>query len=364
MTRHRMWIGSACGAAAALALLAGGCSSSKQAASDPDPVSAGLSGLAPGETAGPGNPDLERMLADSERLFDDLWSLQRSAESADRPVRTPPAPSPATPPEAVTPAEEPVAAAPGAESAPLPTPEERIRTLGDQLATVIRGAGGADYPLAIRLASLQSAMDAPVAGLDRLLERLPADERDAARAFTALLAVADTDPDELASAMALHADRLAEARPLRIVSTALCSRVEGFGRFVPLPSTTFVAGSPIRMVVYTEVEHFTRTAAGGSPNGSLGEPDAGGDWEVRLSQELQLFHEADGLLAWRQPEEVTVYRARSRPRDFFVVNSIELPRTLTVGAYRLKIVMRDQADRSVDERIIPIRVVADARLIP
>lgn len=364
MTRHRMWIGSACGAAAAIALLAGGCSTSKRSATAPDPVSAGLSSLAPGEAASPANPDVERMLADSERLFDDLRSLQQSAASADRPARAQPTPATVTPPGLATPAEEPVAATPGAESAPIPTPEERIRALGAQLAEAIRGAGGADYPLAIRLASLQSAVDAPVAGLDRVLERLTADERDAARALIALLAVADTDPDELAGAMVLHADRLAEARPVRIASAALCSRVEGFGRFVPLPSTTFVAGSPIRMVVYTEVEHFTRSPAGGAPNGSLGEPDAGGEWEVRLSQELQLFHEADGLLAWRQPEEVTVYRARSRPRDFFVVNSIELPRTLTVGAYRLKIVMRDLADRSVDERIIPIRVVADARLIP
>jgi hypothetical protein len=361
-----MWIGSACGvAAAALSLLAGGCASSERSAStDPEPVNSGLSTLTTGENGEAVNPDLDRLLADSERLFDDLWSLQRPAESADRPARTPTAPASPAPPTAESPADEPSGGTAGAESAPPPAPEERIRALGVELAEAIRGSGGSGYPLAIRLAVLRSALDAPVVGLDPLVDSLPPDERDAARALISLLAVADTDPDELAGAMALHAERLAEARPLRIVTAALCSRVEGFGRFVPLPSSTFVAGSPIRMIVYTEVEHFTRSPAGGAPNGSLGEPDAGGEWEVRLSQELQLYHEADGLLAWRQPEEVTVYRARSRPRDFFVVNSIELPRTLTVGAYRLKIVMRDQADRSVDERIIPIRVVADARLVP
>lgn len=117
------------------------------------------------------------------------------------------------------------------------------------------------------------------------------------------------------------------------------------------------------MIVYTEVEHFDRVAIA-----DTGRRRAGGDlaiedgWEVRLSQELQLYHEADGLLAWRRPEEVTSYRSRSKPRDYFIVDQITLPRTLTVGAYRLKVVLRDLADRSVDERIIPIRVVADPEL--
>jgi len=363
------WFGSC---AAASALVTAGCAPSKSTHAGREPVSAGLSSLAPSvEPEADTSPDkVGQMLADSERLFDDLFAIQKTPPSTNPPDRSAGTPQATpTPPPADTASvaqaepEIDLAADAPPESPPAPSPADRTRTLGAELAAVLREAGQGDpMALAVRLAALQAAQGGPVAGLDRLIEGLPVDQRDAARALAAVLAAGDADPRTLADILAAESERLAEARPLSIRTAALCSRVEGFGRYTPLASSTFVAGSPMRMVIYVELDHFNHTPISGS--GSLGESDTGDAWEVRLSQELQLYHESDGLLAWRQPEEVTVYRTRSRVRDYFVVNPIELPRTLTVGAYRLKIVMRDLSDRSVDERIVPVRVVADGRLVP
>jgi hypothetical protein len=41
---------------------------------------------------------------------------------------------------------------------------------------------------------------------------------------------------------------------------------------------------------------------------------------------------------------------------------IDLPASLSVGRYQLKVIVRDHADGSEDERVIPIEIVADPRL--
>lgn len=356
MNRHRMWWLGSCAAGLALAA---GCSSPRQASEEP--VNSGLGAIAPEQGAEPG--DVERMLADTERLFDDLLTARAGlgdASSENRARPTPvidPAPEPVVVPEAVP---EPVA-----QAEPEVPVEEQIRGLADEIARLLHRAEPDDaYRLAIRLAGLSAAQGRATAGLEGLIQSLAVDERDVVRALVGVLSNADSDPSALADIFERQAELLSESRPLRIAGAALCSRVEGYGRYTELGSTTFVAGSPMRMVVYTEVAHFNQSPVPGSLGGARGEEaDRGPGWEVRLSQELQLFHEADGLLAWRQPEEVTAYRSRTRLRDFFLVNPIELPRTLTVGSYRLKIVMRDLGDGSVDERIIPISVVADPRLV-
>ena len=242
-------------------------------------------------------------------------------------------------------------------------PETRARALASELEALIRETTDDPYALAIRLAGLLAGEPDAAGRLEALTARLPADQRGVVNAVAAILAEVGTDPTTLTEALVERADELNEARPVRIGTLALCSRVEGFGRYNELPSTGFVAGSPIRMIVYTEVEHFDRRPIADRSDGSYSGPTKVRDgWEVRLSQELQLYHESDGLLAWRRPEEVTAYRSRSKIRDYFIVDQITLPRTLTVGAYRLKVVLRDLADRSVDERIIPIRIVADPEL--
>jgi hypothetical protein len=149
-------------------------------------------------------------------------------------------------------------------------------------------------------------------------------------------------------------DRLANEQPLTITDAQLCARVEGFGRYRPLP-TRLLAGRAHPGIIYTEVDHFG-TRAGAGPDGEPGH-------NVELSQELALYHDADGLLAWRRPEQAVTDFSRNRRQDFFIVQRIDLPQTLTVGMYRLKVTVHDRVTGETAETIIPIEVVADAALI-
>ncbi len=153
-------------------------------------------------------------------------------------------------------------------------------------------------------------------------------------------------PDALQAA----ADRAAEGLPLRITDARLCTRVVGFGDYTELSVNAFLAGRAARVVVYTEVDRFsTRSGAGGRQT-------------VELSQELDVYHDADGAHCWKRPAQSVSESSRVKRRDFFITNAIELPPTLTVGKYRMKITMRDLAGNSVAETTIPFTVVADAKL--
>ncbi len=162
------------------------------------------------------------------------------------------------------------------------------------------------------------------------------------------------DPADLAQDLA---ERMALAGGLRIREAVLCTRVQGFGRFTPRDSTTFLAGRSHQLFLYTEIERFSRRAI--APT----ESDVS-EWAVEISQELNLWHDAPTpILAWRRAEERVIETFRGPRRDFYLVHTIELPRTLTVGAYVLKVIVRDKVSGSQAEAVIPIRVVADPGLL-
>jgi hypothetical protein len=136
---------------------------------------------------------------------------------------------------------------------------------------------------------------------------------------------ADLGPDERADKIAELSDSLIESRPPRIRAASLCSRVTGYGQFVPLSSTKFQAGKPVRAIVYTEVTRFGHRPLGEStarPSGA----NPSDRWAVELSQGLQLFHDADGVLAWSRPMETVIETSRNKRRDFFLVHEITLRR--------------------------------------
>ena len=163
-----------------------------------------------------------------------------------------------------------------------------------------------------------------------------------------------SEPADLAHQLA---DRLAIAGGLRIREAVLCSRVQGFGRFTPHGSTTFLAGRQHRVFLYTEIERFSRRAIVPSESDPA-------EWAVEISQELNLWHDAPTpILAWRRSEERVIETFRGQRRDFYLVHTIDLPRTLTVGAYMLKVIVRDKVNGSHAEAVIPIRVVADPGLL-
>lgn len=140
---------------------------------------------------------------------------------------------------------------------------------------------------------------------------------------------------------------------LSLPFAALCSRVEGYGLYTLLPSGAFVAGRPAAMVLYTEVDHFTSTP--------VPVPDDPGvtAHQTELTQTVTLYLDADGSRQAAFPEATIKDVARTRRRDFYLVQRLDLPRNLSVGRYNLKVTVRDVAAKAVAEATIPIEIVAD-----
>lgn len=153
-----------------------------------------------------------------------------------------------------------------------------------------------------------------------------------------------------------------ESGSLRIATAALCRRVAGYGLYEPFETTTFLAGAPRRVIVYTEADRFAHRAASEAERASVGLTRGGEEadfWAVELGVELALYHESDGVLAWRRPRETIVDISRRQRRDFYLVADIELPPTLTVGGYQLKVTLVDETTGAEDAALIPIDIVAD-----
>ncbi len=144
-------------------------------------------------------------------------------------------------------------------------------------------------------------------------------------------------------------EKAEEALPLTIRRAALARRVEGFGAFEPLP-TPLLAGRAHPMGLYIEIEGFSR------------KPDGQGRYVVELGEEVTVRHEADDLLAWRRPEQIVRDVSLNKRRDFYLVDRLDLPATLTVGRYILKARVRDVATGQIAEATIPFEVVADPKL--
>lgn len=252
---------------------------------------------------------------------------------------------------------------------PPATLDQRIERLSAELAARLRERSEknvAPFHAALSLANLEFLAPTNAAAFDPS-STLSAEEAAALSAWRSALRQLAADlasPDSASSAgggvaalsraVAAVQQGLGTAPSLTIPQAMLCSRVEGFGRYNPLPSTSLLAGKRHRAIVYAEVDGFAHKAS----TGAEGEPAH----TVELTQDITLYHDADGLLAWRRPEQDITDTSRNKRRDFFVVQMIELPETLTVGAYRLKVTMRDKNSGAVAESIVPIQIVADAAL--
>lgn len=141
-----------------------------------------------------------------------------------------------------------------------------------------------------------------------------------------------------------------EPSMLSIPAAVLCSRVQSFGKYEPLAGGTFLAGQAIRAIVYTEVDGFANKEI------------SGGRRQVELAQALGLFADADGTEVWRRKERSVKEASRNVRRDFYLVQEIELPRTLSVGRYNLKVTVKDKASGMETSSTIPIVIVADPSL--
>ncbi len=197
-------------------------------------------------------------------------------------------------------------------------------------------------------------------------QQLSPTERDLAESLAPLLqALAAGDradaPRRIAEAIDDVARALPDVLPIRINDAALATDIYGFAAYRPFERYTFLAGRSNRMLLYTEPASF-RTSLAAEP-ASRGEASNPGAYEVVLGLELRLFNERGSMLAWRKPEERVVIRSDRPKGEIYLGTVIDLPATLSVGRYQLKVIVRDKADDSEDERVIPIEIVADPRLV-
>lgn len=251
---------------------------------------------------------------------------------------------------------------------PLQKRQDAIAELASQLKP---GIDGAKEPLraAMPLLGLDTISPGAVAGHLELVSRaVTPDQRrsvetaqDLMRSFSTDPNLASGDPAGMARLLREKADQLtasASQDGLALGTVAICQRVDGFGRYATLGTSTFVAGRPAAMIVYSEIENFSQTRGTEGPNRENAE-----QWRVELGQTIRLYLESDGSEQLVLPESVVRDAAVSKRHDFFLVQRVDLPKNLSVGNYHLKIAVRDVASGAIAERAVPIRVVADASAI-
>lgn len=361
--------------AAILALA--GCESQQTAEAPVIPPPADTSAEAP-------KSEIARILEENALLLPSLrkGELSFSQPADPRPVGPPtptisrataetPAPAPAEQPlpmVAATHESHGALAGPAAE----PPAARRARLITDLVDETRKLATSADAPLTAYLAlaaieGLSSVLrpDAPEApsalGDPRTLTRLSPREQDVLVVWRDMHRALAQGTQQSVTPAALVTGVVREAAaqmsawsPLSITRTELCTRVDGFGTYTPIGRSKYLAGRAQKLIVYVELDNFATRPR--TEEGVAG-------FAVELTQELSLWTESDGVLAWRKPDEAVLDFSRNRRRDFYTVQLVELPENLTVGAYRLKVTIRDRATGSQAEAILPIEVVADAKLV-
>lgn len=219
-----------------------------------------------------------------------------------------------------------------------------------QLRESIRSSDQPPADKALALTAL-SLVDGAAAPDETDLSSLPAPQRDRLASFQNLIhqlaqqwSSSSTTSDS--QAVADQLSHFLGSQPLTIRQAKLCLSVKGFGVYDELPSPSLQAGRDHRLVVYVELDHFETTPTSGL-------------FQVKLSQETEVYTEADGLCVWRLPKAEFVDESRNRRRDFFTTQLVRLPPNLGVGRYRLKVRLTDRANNSRDEALIPFQIVAD-----
>lgn len=189
---------------------------------------------------------------------------------------------------------------------------------------------------------------------------LSPEERERAAVVAELLAsVFSTDADGMSALQGLS-ERLSKTVGLQIPKALLCTEVRGFGRYSEFPQTNFLAGRRVRALLYVEVDGFAHRKMNGVEFGGL---EVEEPWAIDVTQTLELYHSGAGeILAWKRPEEIVVETSRNKQRDFYLLTDFELPETLTVGSYQLKVIIKDRVAKSRAEVLVPIGIVADPAL--
>jgi hypothetical protein len=284
-------------------------------------------------------------------------SLDWYRAAATQPPPTTPE-SPAAPTAAPEPTPEPV---PAPVAASLASSSDPVTDLAQRIAAMLREPGTPERPRiadAAAIAAIESLRPGAMADLDTSASKLASSLSPKDR--TTLLDARDRLAGRHAQANEELGKLLTAVSPapsLTIARASLCTRVTGFGAYTPYASTVFRAGQPIRAIVYIELDHFaTRPARDGDQ--VFADSPIDQQVSVELSQSVSLFQDPGGLLAWHTPAQPITDTSRSKRRDFYLIQRIELPRTLSIGKYNIKVQVKDLVANAEAEAVIPITVVA------
>jgi hypothetical protein len=143
------------------------------------------------------------------------------------------------------------------------------------------------------------------------------------------------------------ADRLRALADLTIPTLALCQEVRGFGVYTPFDGDPphFAAGTEHPVILYCEVQNFSS---------QLNDSKM---WQTELVQNTVLYTEG-GMSVWNDKTREVNDSARNRRRDFFLVQRIDLPQTLPMGRYLLKVSIEDKQSHHVAEATQPLLIIA------
>ncbi len=158
-----------------------------------------------------------------------------------------------------------------------------------------------------------------------------------------------SDPEILVKAANTLAGRLGSQDPLHVRTFRLCTAVRNWGNYDEFESLQFISGRSHELITYVEVENFTSVQ------------NAQGNYSTRLTQEVELYFDADGTLVYSEPAHAAEDVCRNTRKDFFLVRHIVLPHNLSVGKYQLKVRIVDEHSQAEAEAIIPITIIASAR---
>ena len=239
---------------------------------------------------------------------------------------------------------------PPAPAAAPTDPAELTRLLAESLAK--RGASSTE-PTRDWLAYAALALGEPSLSLPKDFgsDLLPAERERIEKVHTAFAAVgrllAQGGEIDQATADGLVA-ALTGGPKLEIPTVEFCTKVESFGQFAPLGSDRFLARSNARFILYTELSGFLSELVDG-------------EFVTRLATRVSIESERDGIEVWaRQPAWTAVVdRSPTRREDFFIGEIVSVSEYLSVGSYRLKIEIRDEASGRVAIALRPLHIVAD-----
>jgi hypothetical protein len=239
--------------------------------------------------------------------------------------------------------------------APIPTePVELAKLLGE---TLVRKSGESAHPMREWVSFAALAITDPELALpkDFGADLLPAERERIEKAHAAFAAIGRALAESGAGSESIDASdveslvaALTGGPKLEIPKVEFCTKVESFGQYAPLGNSRFLARSNARFILYTELAGFTSALEDG-------------EFVTRLATRVSIESERDGIEVWARTPAWTavVDRSPTRRDDFFVGEIVPVSEYLSVGGYRLKIEVRDEASGKVATAYHPLQVVAD-----